>query len=202
LTACALAGTALAGCAHTASYDASYLAAARRPPDRVTEGKALVETSAEDDAYVYTGPPTSMTGAAHTLSVPLGAITKESAKAVYADRFSGGSDAANGLQHASGYRLIVAPKVTQYSYAFNQLKNLGFAITPSVEATLRVRILNPDGSTKWEKEYASGPVEASSYMVNMQPHEEINKLTHKVIYDLLVQSSKDVLPALKTAAGT
>jgi hypothetical protein len=106
----------LAGCAMTSSYNQSYLAAARRPVAVQADGKALIVTTPEDDAYVYTGHPTSFTGSATTLTLPLGAIVKESATAAFADAFKGGVDAGNAIKDADRYAVIVAPKLASFSY--------------------------------------------------------------------------------------
>jgi hypothetical protein len=190
----------VSGCAHTGAYDASYLAAARKPADQIVDGKVLIVTSQEDDQYLFNGHPTSFTGSATTLSLPLGQIVKEAAKAAFGDRFKDGADTATTVQSTEGYRVVVAPKVNNFSYAYNQLKNLGFAITPTVEASAHVRVLNPDGSVKTEKEYASGPVEAPSYMLSTKPSDTITKLTHRVVYELMVKAADDVMPLLGPVA--
>lgn len=186
----------LNGCAHTGAYDPSYLAAARRPSEGVIEGKALIVTSKEEDSYVFNDHPTSFTGAATTLSLPIGQIAKEAAKAAFADRFKGGAETTTAFESAQGYRLVVAPKVTKFSYAYNQLKNLGFAITPTVEANTHVRVLGSDGSIRSEHDYASGPVEAPSYMLSSKPGEAITKLAHRVLYDLMSKAADDAVAGL------
>lgn len=190
----------VSGCAFTGKYDPSYLAAARKPADHVVDGKVLIVTSQTDDEYVFSGHPTSFTGSATTLTLPVGQITKEAAKAAFGDRFKDGADTTTALQSAAGYRLIVAPKVTKFSYEYNQAKNLGFAITPTVEATAQVSVLNPDGSAKSVNDYASGPVEAPAYMLSTQPAETITKLAHRVLYELMVKAADAVIPSLGPVA--
>lgn len=191
LGAVLLAG-ALAGCAHQATYNAAHLEEARKPAAQKLDGKVLVLTSAEQDAYVFKGNPTSLTGGASTLTIPLGAITRESARAAFADAFNGGADAASEAAQRKDYVLVVSPRVTEYSYEYNQLKNLGFAITPIVRATLNMRVLDAGGNATWERTYQSGDVEGSSWMVNFDPGESMSKLTHKVIYDLIAKSAGEI----------
>lgn len=195
----AIAGVlALSGCAMTSAYNQGYLAAARRPVVAQVEGRALVVTTPEDDAYVYTGRPTSLTGAATTLTIPLGAIARESAVAAFADTFKGGAEAAGAVRDADRYAVIVAPRLTSFSYEYNQLKNVGFAITPTTSIAVDVRVLDAKGETRWQRSYSSGPVEGKSYMLNTSPQEEISKMAHKALYDLFAAAASD---AARGAAG-
>jgi hypothetical protein len=183
---------ALAGCAFTGAYNPAYLSAARRPAAVQADGRVLVVTTAEDDAYVYAGRPTSFTGSATTLTLPLGSIVRESAKAAFADTFRGGADAASAVAQAERYAVIVAPKLTSFTYEYNQLKNAGFAITPTAAAVVDVRVMDAGGGTRWQRTYSSGPVEGASYMLNTSPHEEISKVAHKALYDLFAAAAADV----------
>jgi len=192
LLSLAIAMLVLAGCAMTSTYNQSYLAAARRPVAVQADGKALIVTSPEDDAYVYTGRPTSFSGSATTLTLPLGAIVKESATAAFADALKGGADASNAIKDADRYTVIVAPKLASFSYEYNQLKNIGFAITPTASVVVDVRILDAEGATRWQRSYTSGPVEGPAYMLNTSPQEEISKVAHKALYDLFSAAAADV----------
>ena len=188
----ALAVLALGGCAMTSTFNQGYLAAARRPVAEQADGKALIVTTPQDDAYVYTGHPTSFTGAATTLTLPLGSIVKETATAAFADRFKGGAEAAGAITNADSYAVIVAPRLTSFSYEYNQLKNIGFAITPTVSVVVDVRVLDAEGAMRWQRNYSSGPVEGPAYMLNTSPEEEISKVAHKALYDLFSAAAADV----------
>jgi hypothetical protein len=190
----AVAATLLAvgGCAHTGAYNAGYLAAARRPVATLCEGKVLVVTTQQEDAYLYEGHPTSLTGAATTLTVPLGAITKEAAIAAFSDAFRGGAEASATVHDADRFAAVISPRPVSFTYEYNQLKNVGFAVTPTAVVSIDLRVLDGVGGTRWEKVYASGPVEGPSYMLNTSPQEEIVKVTHKAIYDLMSKAAVDV----------
>lgn len=182
----------LAGCAMTSEYNPSYLSAARRPVALQAEGKALIVTTAEDDTNVYTGRPTSFTGSATTLTLPLGSIVRESATAAFADAFKWGAEGSNTVKDAARYAVIVAPRLTWFSYEYNQLKNLGFAVTPTASVAVDVRVLDAEGATRWQRSYTSGAVEGPAYMLNTSPQEEISKATHKALYDLFSAAAADV----------
>jgi hypothetical protein len=192
VVAAAVAALWFAGCAMTSSYNQGYLSAARRPAAVQADGKVLVITTAQDDGYTYTGNPTSFTGSATTLTMPLGSIVKETAVAAFADTFKGGADASREAKDPARYVVIVAPKLVSFSYEYNQLKNAGFAITPTAVVTVDVRVLDEKGATLWQRSYASGPVEGPAYMLNTSPQEEVSKVTHKALYDLFSKAAGDV----------
>lgn len=189
----------IGGCAYTANYNPAYLAAARRPVTQTFDGKALILTSVQDDKYVFTGSPTSFTGGGTSLTIPIGQILKESAVAAFVDTFKDGAEAKNldigspiGVGESSKYVAIVTPKLVSYSYEYNQAKNLGFAITPTAVVVSDIRIVDQQGNTRFQKQYESGPVEGSAYMINMSPHEEISKVTHQAFYEIFSRAASDV----------
>ena len=199
---CALAAVLLAGCASTSPYNPSYLAAARRPATAQVDGKALIVTTAQDDGYVYSGHPTSFTGGGTTLTMPLGSIVKESAVAAFADTFRGGAEFAPAINDPARYAVIVSPKLVSYTYEYNQLKNAGFAITPTAVVTVDVRLLDEKGATRWQRSYSSGPIEGPAYFINTAPGEEISKVTHKALYDVFARAAGEVArEALPKAPG-
>ncbi|RXK55014.1 hypothetical protein ESB00_03695 [Oleiharenicola lentus] len=185
----------LSGCAFNAGYNPSYL-----PKDAVRlglDGKSLVVISDVDAQWQFSGKPTSFTGGGTTLTLPMGEITKQVALKVFGAAFAGGADFRNDAAGAEGYRLIVKPKVNKFSYAYNQLKNLGFAITPIVDMELSVELLAPDGTTLLAKTYGGGPTEGSTYAISGQPAEKINQILHLHLFKLMTDAAQDAKVALK-----
>lgn len=189
----ALAVGIFAGCAWTGAYNPSYLAAARRPATATVDGRVLVVTSAQDDAYSFTGAPTSFSGGGTKLTMPLGAIVREAAIAAFADTFKGGAEAAATITNGERYALIVEPRLLSYSYEYNQLKNVGFAITPTAVVSVDVRVVDAAGVTRWQRQYAPGPVEGPAYILNTSPQDEISKVTHKALYDVFAKAAADIV---------
>ena len=111
-------------------------------------------TEVED--FVYSGSPSSFSARNTTLTLPLGEMLKEIALEVLEDRFSGRVDFANSFVGDSGYRLALAPNVRLLDYKYNQVENLGFAVTPQVEMDLAVEILDSSGTTIFDGTYESG----------------------------------------------
>jgi hypothetical protein len=185
----------LSGCAFNVGYNPAYLP---RDPVRLgLEGKSLVVISDVDAQWQFSGNPTSFTGGGTTLTLPMGEITKQVALKVFGAAFNGGADFRSNATGAVGYRLIVKPKVNKFSYAYNQLKNLGFAITPIVDIELSVELLAPDGTTLLSKTYGGGPTEGSTYAISGQPAEKINQILHLHLFKLMTDAAQDAKVALK-----
>lgn len=183
----------ISGCTSTVGYNPTYL-----PGDAQRlnlTGKSLVVMSDVDAQWIYSGHPTSFTGGGSTLSVPMGEITKQVALRVFGAAFTDGADFRNSAQDASGYRLVIQPKVSSFSYAFNQLKNLGFAITPTINLELHVQLLSADGKTLLDKTYTSGPTEGASYALSGSPGEKINQLVHQTLFKLMTNAAEDARAA-------
>lgn len=182
----------LSGCAPVATYNPAYISHAKFAEAEKLNGRILIYTEKTDDDVPYMGKPTSFTGSGTTLTIPLGMITREIAVIVFGDLFLGGAERSNSLTNLTSYRLVLKPKIINFSYEYNQLKNLGFAITPTVIATLDVSLLDGKGTASWTRSYFSGTVETDAYIVSGAPGEEIGKAAHKAIYDLMLKAVKDI----------
>jgi hypothetical protein len=192
----------LSGCSHVATYNPAYLSA---PPPAASErmdGKVLVYTERADDNYVFSGNPTSFTGGATTLTVPLGQITREVAVYAFGRHFKDGADASNKLESLAGYRAIIRPRVLSFTYEYNQLQNLGFAITPGVTLEIETQLLDQSGKTIYAKKHASALAQGQAYMVSGTPGERINQLVHETLYKLMDEAARDVKRALKESGAS
>lgn len=187
----------LGGCAQMATYNPAYITPPATPDAAKVAGKALVYTLKSDDDTAWSGKPTSLTGGATTLSIPLGLIAREIAATVFGDSFRGGAVKANDLSSAAGYRVIVQPKVSAFSYEYNGLKSAGFAITPTVILTLDLALLDASGKTVSRRSYDSGTVETPAYFISGAPGEEIGKAAHKALFDLMVRAAQEVREVLR-----
>jgi len=182
------------GCAFQTGYNPTYLP--DEEPEYLSADEVLLVMPREAEDFVYAGSPSSLTGGATNLTVPLGFILKQVAEEILEDRFSGGTDFDNEFRAESGYLIALQPSIKRFDYRYNQLKNLGFAITPQVEIDLQVEILDESGETIFDNVYESGRVSGKSYMISGSPAEKVNQITHKVIYDLLKQSFEDARPII------
>jgi len=183
-----------AGCAYNVGYSSTYL-----PPAETRErvsGEAMIYMPAEDEQWVYSGHPTSFTGSATTLSIPLGSITQQIAVRAFFQCFSSVQTCSN-LTDKSGYLVAVQPRVQRFEYAYNQLKNLGFAITPQVWVDLHVHAYAPDGKVILDKVYESEMCEGETYVMSGSPSEKVNAEVHQVLWRLMSQAVTDIEATLR-----
>jgi hypothetical protein len=182
----------VSGCAMSIAYRADYVP--DKPladTDRIT-GRVLIYTTHNDDDRLVTAGATSFTGAGAKLTTPIGTMTREIAVKVFSRAASDGANASNDLQDAARYTVVLRPESKDFKHGFPQLKNLGFAITPEVQVSIRMTILDATGRPILEKDYDSGVVSGSSYMISGQPMERINHLAHETMYDLMRRAASDV----------
>jgi hypothetical protein len=181
----------LVGCVEVVKYHANYL-----PENQVTspvqiEGKGLLYTDISDDEYVFNGKAESVLSGGASLSMPLGEMNKEISKAVFGGLFKGGLDVSNSLERANGYRAIIKPRVTTFSWDLNTLRTVGFGATPQVKMQLNLQILNSEKKIIFEKTYDSGVVRGDYYFGG-RPGERINKLSHTTMFNLMTTITDDL----------
>lgn len=190
----------LAGCAPVAVYNPAQVPPVSFDESERVDGRVLVYTDRTEDETPFVGPPTSFTGSATKLSIPLALIAREIAHTTFGKMFRGGADKANAPPAPGAYRVVLRPRVRQFTYAYNQLKNLGFAITPQVTLTLEMQVFDDQGRVAWERSYDSGLVEMPAYLMSGDPGGEIGKGVHKALGDLMVKAARDVRERLQTPA--
>ena len=182
-------GLTLAGCSFNSGYNPSYLPAQAMALG--ISGKSLVVLDTVDANWTIKSSPTSFTGSATSLTVPMGEITRQIALKVFGSAFKDGADFRNASGDTSGYRLVIKPKVNKFTYAYNQLKNLGFAITPQVDLELHVTLIGPDGKTLLDKDYKSGLTEGDTYVISGQPAEKVSQILHQTLFKLMTDAALD-----------
>lgn len=185
----------LGACSYNAGFNSTYL-----PPEGITtkiNERVLIVMSEQEQEWVYSGNPTSFTGGATTLTIPLGNITKQIAIEVFSRHFRG-TESATQLPDDSTYRIAVNPRVSHFDYAYNQLKNLGFAITPEIQLDLNVKMFDGLGKQVMEKTYSSGLRSGESYMVSGSPAEKINQTLHRALFELMEDAAVDAVAELNS----
>jgi hypothetical protein len=192
----------LSGCSHVAIYNPSYLTdSIPVEHSQAGKGRVLILTDASADAYKFVGNPTSFTGGGTTLALPLGIMTREIALRVFGEVYKDGHDRSNTVPAGSDYAAIITPRVTHFEYAYNQLKNAGFAVTPQVRMTLTVKLIDSGGGVLLDKSYDSGLVDGKTYLMTGEPAEKINRTAHMVLYDLMLKASNDVIAVTQVASS-
>lgn len=179
----------LSSCAYNAGYNPTYLP--DDPPEQLSSNEILLLMDDEEEEFVFSGSPTSLTGGATTLTMPLGAILKEVAEEILEDRFAGGVEFSNTLKTADPYILAFHPCFKHFEFRYNQLKNFGFAITPEVNFSLQVEFVDKEGNKLFSKLYETGYVSGDTYMISGSPGEEVNQILHETLYKVLKESFID-----------
>lgn len=179
----------LASCTHVGRYEPKHFASWRIAQDKKLEGRALVLTTAKDDAYVWSGRPTGWVGSATTLTLPFGVLAREAAKRVFGDLFLGGADASNDAAHLEGYRAVVSPRITAFRYkyrAWSILNQSGeFALS------VHVALLDARGAVAFEKTYESERLEVAG-RPHVAPAEGVSQAAHVAAQALMLQAARDV----------
>ncbi len=181
------------GCAHTAQYKPEYV---REEIDRIQptiQGTALVVTEPVDDAKLYSQHPSSWTGKTNTFNVKLGEFLRDITVAALSKKFEGGAKSSNAMPTDSNYRVVVKPRILNFDYRYNQLKNLGMAITPEAKIDISVAVYDSTSKKVMEKTYQSNEyVSGGGYVMSMQPAEKVNKAIHQTLYLLVWKMTKDI----------
>ena len=187
----------ISGCAYQAGYNPTYIP--DEEPEYISADEVLLVMPDEVEDFIYSGSPSSFTGGGTTLTIPLGVILKEVSEEILEDRFSGHVGFANEFPLDEQYRLALEPRIKRFDYKYNQLKNLGFAITPEVELDLEVTILDAGGQVIFQQSYESGRVSGDTYFISGSPSEKVNQTIHRALYDLLELSFADARPVVFAA---
>tara|TARA_Y200000002_G_scaffold293864_1_gene248142 strand:- start:64 stop:678 length:615 start_codon:yes stop_codon:yes gene_type:complete len=155
------------------------------------DGKVVVVMSEAQENYIITKNPSSFSGSALSGTFNIGKMLKEITLSSYAVMFKDGSEFSN--TYMDNYMVSITPTVTYFDYKFDQKKGLGFTVTPQVAIKLNLEMIDENGNKSFSKEYSSGIVSGKSYAVSGQPFEEINKVLHKVIFDVVEMTKIDLL---------
>lgn len=188
-----------AGCGHVAQYRTEYVTSQIRHFTPSIDGEAVVVTDPAQDEKLYSEHPSSLTGMATTFEANVGWFLREIMVKVLSHKFMGGAKYAHELpQGTETYRVVVKPKILNFDYRYNQLKNLGFAVTPEAKVELQVSVFDRAGSTLLEKRYESDFVSGGTYVADFQPAEKVNRAVHRALVELANQVAEDIEQALRT----
>ncbi len=186
----------ITGCTTAVAYKPSYLEVESHDKPISIKCKAIIYTTETDDNFVYKGPPSSITGGAFGIKMPIGGLTKEIAQVVFNQVCSCGAQLTKNISAVSANDLIVYPRITKFDYRYKNT-NLGFTITTQVRIILRIAIVDLNGNEGYTGKYDSGYVNGNTSVVDVSPSESVNKLTHRIIYELMTQAANDLVHNLK-----
>ena len=188
----ALMAASLAACASTIAPRPELVAAGVATP--VVQGKATLVMSAAAANQTISPHPTSFTGAATTITIPMGQIVRAIGEKVLGAGFSKGA-ATSETPVADTY--AVAVDVSNFSYAYDQASNLGFAITPKVTVQMTADVRAPDGKAVLHKTYSKADVTPGKYGISGKPAEKINEGLHMALGQMFRDLLDDIAASLK-----
>lgn len=187
----------LGGCSHYAKYQPDYFAPELANVQPSIEGQALVVTEPIHDEKVFSQHPSSLTGAGLTFKAKIGEFVRDMTVSVLARKFKGGAVRGTEVPTGSAYRIVVKPEVLNFDYEYNQLKNLGFAITPQAQVDLYAYLYDANGKKLMEKKYSSGFVSGGTYLISLKPPERVNRALHQALFLAVSQLANDIEQQLR-----
>lgn len=179
-----LAAAALAGCVTTAGVHPEYVKAEQTAPSVTGEAVIIL-----DRGQTFTGSPVSLTGGATSLTEPVGEIMATTAKTIFDAGFSGGATVA-AQPKADAYNVTL--RVQNFSYKYDQLSNLGFAVTPKVTIAVAADVVAPDGKPELHKSYNRKDFTGETYVVSFGPAEKVNQALHRALADIFRELLSDI----------
>tara|TARA_Y100000768_G_scaffold55991_1_gene37294 strand:- start:1546 stop:2151 length:606 start_codon:yes stop_codon:yes gene_type:complete len=183
----------LGSCAYSGSYNPSFIPQPISYPDsQKFSGSGLIYMEVADESYIFEGRPTSFTGSATSLRLPLGNYAKQIALKVFSELFTDGVRFSNDLRDSNNYVLTISPNITSFSYAYDAASSLGFAITPEAKISMKITVFDQQAKKVFEKTYYPEKLEGDTYMFSANPDEKVNQAAHRLINNIFEQSLSDI----------
>ena len=192
----------LGGCAFQGGVNPNHFKYESRAYDAPIKGRALIEMSKAAQDEQFTGRPTSLTGSATNLTLPIGEITREAATLAFRNVFSDGVQVVESTNGQMGHVAVVRLRVTRFSYEYNALRNAGFAITPTAVVDLELVLLESGGKPVFTRHFPSGNVEGPTYFLSGSPGDEVSKATHQAVMKVMQDAADATHRELKKALPT
>lgn len=188
----AIAATVLAACASTVAPRPDLLSAGVAGP--VVKGKATLVMSSAMVNQTISAHPTSFTGAATSINFPMGQIVRTAGEKILGAGFSNGVVTS---ESAASDTYGVSVDVSNFTYAYDQASNLGFAITPKVSLQMTADVRSPDGKALLHKTYSQNDVTPGKYAISGKPAEKINEGLHMALGQMFRDLLDDIAAAAK-----
>lgn len=186
------------GCAYNASYNQAYFGGASSAyQDKIT-GVAAIEVPAETRGEFLTSSPTSYTGSATKLTLPVGEIVTQASLLSFKEIFTGGAEIVQPGKYNSSHTIIVRPKFRSMTYEYNSLKNVGFAITPTASVSVEISVESSSQRNIINKVFDSGPVEGPAYFATGAPGDEISKAFHQASISVTRRAADEIYKTFKS----
>lgn len=138
-------------------------------PASASKGVIVMDRALQDQ-LVTKLHPNSFTGAATSLSFPIGAAIRDAALKTLAISFADGVEVA---ETGKPETYSIALRLDGFAYKYDSMSTLGFAITPRVTVKLTVEVTGPDGKALFRKAYSREDFTAGAYVATFKPKEKV-----------------------------
>jgi hypothetical protein len=158
----------------------------------------IVMDKALQDQQVKKQHPDSFTGGATSLTFPIGANIRDTALKALTPSFADGAEVAEAAK-PDAYDVVL--RLDGFTYKYDSMSSLGFAITPRVTVTITAEALAPDGKSLFRKSYSRQDFTAGAYVASFKPKEKVLGSFQKALDEIFVEIQADLVkPATADAA--
>ncbi len=156
------------------------------------QGEAVIVMDNGLRDQVITAHPESVTGAATSIVLPIGQIIRDVSTKILGPVFAGGASVA-ATPRPNAYGVLL--RLDSFSFKYDQLSNLGFAITPKVSVAMTIEAVDADGKKLFRRTYQRKDYSSGAYVASLQPAEKINKNLHLALGEIFRDVSDDLRAA-------
>jgi hypothetical protein len=183
-----------------APAEAPAAAPAPAPAAGLLAGKGvIVMDKALQDQLVKKQHPDSFTGGATSLTFPIGVSIRDTALKALSPSFADGAEVAEAAK-PQAYGVVL--RLDGFTYKYDSMSSLGFAITPRVTVTLTAEGLGPDGKSLFRKAYTRQDFTAGAYVASFKPKEKVLGSFQKALDEIFVEIQTDLTKAPVETAVT
>jgi hypothetical protein len=152
----------------------------------------IVMDKALQDQLVKKQHPDSFTGGATSLTFPIGVSIRDTALKTLGPSFADGAEVAEAAK-PQAYGVVL--RLDGFTYKYDSMSSLGFAITPRVTVTLTAEGLGPDGKSLFRKAYTRQDFTAGAYVASFKPKEKVLGSFQKALDEIFVEIQTDLTKA-------
>jgi hypothetical protein len=152
----------------------------------------IVMDKALQDQLIKKQHPDSFTGGATSLTFPIGVSIRDTALKTLGPSFADGAEVAE-VAKPQAYGVVL--RLDGFTYKYDSMSSLGFAITPRVTVTLTAEGLGPDGKSLFRKAYTRQDFTAGAYVASFKPKEKVLGSFQKALDEIFVEIQADLTKA-------
>jgi hypothetical protein len=188
----------ISACTNSVGLDPSLLPTTRLNVQPI-EGEGAVAMTRADEAEILSVQPASFTGGATTLNVPVNLIVKAAAEQAFSQAFEEGVVSTTDTDIPEGTQYVVYPIISTFNYKYDQVSNLGFAITPRVSLAFEVRVEDRAGDVVYSEIFQRTDFAHGTYLASAAPHNRINAALHLAAGEMMAEAATDFVNSLDRA---